>query len=176
MTAPLAPSPELAPPPPPPLAGVAVAAVIVLALAGWVALGSQFMSESSLFGGFLVLWYWAKVEKLSMQRLPATVLGGLVGILVAWAMFYGASNYNGTGLALGLLLLIFAIYLDVIQVLPLLFNASTMLFSIIAAAPLVQLKVDWMELCLAVAVGGIYFGAFVAAVMWLAGKARQKSR
>jgi hypothetical protein len=60
--------------------------------------------------------------------MPATVLGGLVGILVAWAMFYGASNYAGTGLALGLLLLIFAIYLDVIQVLPILFNASTMLF------------------------------------------------
>jgi hypothetical protein len=166
-------SPEL--PPPPPLAGAAVAAVVVLSLAGWVALGSQFLSETSLFGGFLVLWYWAKVEKLSMQRMPATVLGGLVGILVAWAMFYGASNYGGTGLALGLLLLIFAIYLDVIQVLPTFFNASTMLFSIIAAAPLVQLKVDWVELCLAVAVGGGYFAAFVGAVMWLAGKAGQKS-
>ncbi len=158
------------PPPPPPLAGVAVAAVVVAAIMGWVALGSLFLSETALFSGFMVLWYWAKVERLAMAQLPASVVGALVGIAVAWAMFYGATNYGGIGFLAGLALLIVAIYLDIIQILPLFFNASTMLFSIVAAAPLIQLRIDWVELCLATLGGGIFFGSFVAAVMWLAAR------
>lgn len=164
-----------APPPPPPLAGLGVAAGLVTAIIGWFALGGAFLSESTLFGGLMLLWYWAKVEHLSMQRLPASILGALVGIGVAWAMFYSASNYGAPGLGFGLALLIVAIYLDIIQVIPLLMNASTMLFSIVAAAPLVQLKVNWVELCLATAGGGIFFGAFVAGVTWLAGKQSRKA-
>ncbi len=162
--------PTLPSTPPPPLAGIGVAAVVVAAIIGWVALGSLFLSEASLFAGFMILWYWAKVEHLAMQRLPATVLGALAGIGIAWAMYYGATNYGGAGFAVGFLLLIIAIYLDVIQVMPLTMNASTMLFSIVAAAPLIQLKVNWIELCLAVIGGGLFFGAFVAAVMGLATK------
>jgi hypothetical protein len=161
------------PPPPPPLAGLGVLAVLIAGIAGWFALGGTFLSEASLFGGVLVLWYWAKFEHLAMKRLPATVIGALVGIGVAWAMFYGASNYGATGAALGLLLLIVAIYLDIIEIFPLFVNTSTMLFSIIAAAPLVQLKVNWIELCLAAAGGGMFFGAYVAAVMFIAGRRSQ---
>lgn len=159
-----------APPPPSALAGLGVAAVVVTAIICWVALGSTFLSETSLFGGFMILWYWAKVEHLAMQKLPATIVGALFGIGIAWVMFYGASRYGGTGFAVGLILLIIAIYLDVIQIFPLFVNASTMLFSIVAAAPLVQLKINWFELCGAVVGGGIFFGAYVAAVMWLAGR------
>jgi hypothetical protein len=86
---------ELRPPQPPTLlAGLGVALVLVAAIIGWVALGGAFLSETSLFGGFLVLWYWAKVEHLAPQRLAASIIGGLVGIGVAWAMFYGATNYG----------------------------------------------------------------------------------
>jgi hypothetical protein len=162
------------PPPPPPLAGLGVLAVLITGIVGWFALGGTFLSEASLFGGVLVLWYWAKVEHLSMNRLPATIIGALVGIGVAWTMFYGASSYGATGVVLGLLLLIVAIYLDIIEIFPLFVNTSTMLFSIIAAAPLIQLKVNWVELLLAAAGGGLFFGAYVAAIMWIAGKLSQK--
>jgi hypothetical protein len=168
-------TPSEAPPPPTPLAGLGVAAVLVTAIIVWVALGSTFLSESSLFGGFLMLWYWGKVENLSMSRLPATVLGALVGIGIAWVMFYSASNYGPAGFAFGLFVLIVAIYLDVIQVFPMFVNASTMLLSIIAAAPLVQLKVNWVELCLATLGGGVFFGVYVAVLSWLAGKVTQRS-
>lgn len=161
------------PTPPSALAGLGVLAVLITGIVGWFALGGTFLSETSLFGGVLVLWFWAKVEHLSMNRLPPTIIGALVGIGVAWAMFYAASNYGATGVALGLLLLIVAIYLDIIEIFPLFVNTSTMLFSIIAAAPLVQLKVNWIELCLATAAGGIFFGAYVAAVMWIVGRRSQ---
>ena len=45
-----------------------------------------------------------------------------------------------------------------------------MLYVTVAAAPLVQLKVNWIELCLATVGGGIFFALFVEAVKWLAGK------
>jgi hypothetical protein len=113
-----------APPTPSLKEGLGVAAAVITAIAGWIALGSSFLSETALFGGFMVLWYWAKVEHLSMPRLPATILGALVGIGVAWAMYFGASNYGTAGFALGLFLLIIAIYLDTVQVVPLFVNAS----------------------------------------------------
>jgi hypothetical protein len=161
------------PAPPSALAGLGVLTVLVTGIVGWFTLGGTILSEASLFGGVLVLWYWAKFEHLAMKRLPATIIGALVGIGVAWAMFYAASNYGATGVALGLLLLIIAIYLDIIEIFPLFVNTSTMLFSIIAAAPLVQLKVNWIELCLATAGGGMFFGAYVAAVISIAGRRSQ---
>jgi hypothetical protein len=157
-----------APEPPSMVAGLGVATVLVAAIIGWVVLGGMFLSETALFGGFLMLWYWAKVEHLAPERLPASILGGLVGIGVAWAMFYGAMNYGAVGFAIGLILLVVLIYLDIIQVFPLFVNASTMLFSIVAAAPLVQMKINWIELSFATAGGGIFFAACVAAAHWLA--------
>jgi len=159
-----------APPPPPPLAGLGVAGVVFAGIVLWAGICGALLSLTSMFAGFMVLWHWAKVEHLAMARLPATVLGALVGIGLSWTMLLCAQAYGGPGFALGLLLLFIAIYLDLIAVMPLLFNASTMLFSLITAAPLIQLKVNWIELGLATAGGGLFFGGFVAGVMWLASK------
>jgi hypothetical protein len=169
MTEIIAPPPAT-PPSPKPLAGVGVAAAVVIAIAGWLAVGGSLLSEASLFGGLLMLWYWANIEQLALRRLPSAIFGALVGIGLAWGMFYGATHYGPSGLAIGLLLLIAAIYIDILKVLPMFVNAATMLYSIIAAAPLVQLKVNWIELCLATIGGGLFFGAFVGAVGWLGRK------
>ena len=162
------------PPAPSPLAGLAVAAVVVTGIFGWVALAGRFLSEASLFAGFMMLWYWAKVEHLAMRRLPSAVLGGLVGVGLAWVIHYGSLTYGPGGFGFGLALLVVAIYLDVIEIVPMLVNASTMLYSIVAAAPLIQLKIDWLELCFATVGGGLFFGAYVAAIMWLVAKLPQK--
>jgi hypothetical protein len=159
-----------APPPPTPIAGLGVAAVVVTAIFAWVLLAGRFLSEPALFGGFMMLWYWAKVEHLAMRRLPACVLGGLMGIGLACAMHYAAIAFGPTGFVAGLILLIIAIYLDIVQIFPTWINAATMLYSIVAAAPLIQLRINWFELAAAAAGGGLFFGAYVAAVLWLAGR------
>jgi hypothetical protein len=157
-------------PPPPPLAGVGVAAGLVAAIAGWFALAGLFLTEASLFGGLLMLWYWANFERMALPRLLPSILGALVGIGLAWGMFYGLTQHGPLGLAVGLSLLIVAIYLDIVKLAPLFINGATMLFSIVAAAPLVQLKVDWVELCLSAAGGGLFFGGLIALLKWLAGR------
>ncbi len=158
------------PPPPKPLEGLGVAAAVIIAIAGWVALGGLLFSEASIFGGFLILLYWAKVEHFSKRGLGAAILGALVGIGISWATHYGATHYGGAGFAMGMILLAIAIYLDIIERYPLVVNTSTILFSIITAAPLVQLKVNWVELCLATTLGGLYFAVFVGVAMWLGSK------
>lgn len=45
-----------------------------------------------------------------------------------------------------------------------------MLFLTVAAAPLVQLKVDFAELALATVVGGLFFGLFIVSLQWLAAR------
>lgn len=162
--------------PPGPLAGFGILLIVIVAIVGWIVVGSRFLSDVSLFGGFLLLWYWSNVEQLSLRRLPAALLGALVGISLAWGLLYGLTNYGAIGLGVGLLLLIIAIYLDILKVVPLFVNASTMLFVTIAAAPLVQLKVNWVELCLATVIGGLFFAVFVEAVKWLAAKLIRQPR
>ncbi len=174
MTEPTVAAPA-APPPPAALAGVVITVVVILASVGWVLVGSRFVSATALFGGFLMLWYWAKVEQLVLRRLPAAILGALVGIGLAWGLLYGATAHGPVGLGVGLLVLVIAIYLDIVQTLPLFVNASTMLYVTIAAAPLIQLKVNWIELCLSTAGGGVFFAAIVTAATWAATRLAPKS-
>lgn len=156
-----------APPPPTPVAGLGVAAVVVTGIFAWVFVAGRFLSEPSLFAGFMMLWYWAKVEHLAMQRLPACVLGGLMGVGLACAMHYAAVFFGPIGFVAGLIVLIIAIYLDIVQIFPTWVNAATMLYSIVAAAPLIQLKINWIELFAATAGGGLFFAAYVAAIQLL---------
>ena len=57
-----------------------------------------------------------------------------------------------------------------INLLPMLFNAAAMLFLTVAAAPLIQLKVDFVELAIATVVGGLFFGLAVEAIKRIAAK------
>lgn len=155
------------PHPPRPMPGVGVAMCLVAVILGWMSLAGAVLSETSLFGGLMLLWYWANVEHFAFSRLASSLFGALVGIGLAWGIFYGASTHSPAGLATALLALVVAIYLDITKLLPRLVNPATMLYSIVAAAPLVQLRVDWVEFCVATIAGALYFGSCIAVVKWL---------
>lgn len=163
-------APTEAAPPPSPLIGLGILLVVLIGLVIWTVIFNRFVSPLSLFGGYLMLWHWANVEQLSVHRLPAALIGALVGIGLAWFLLYAATTYGAAGLAVGLVLLVAAIYLDIVKAVPLAINASTMLYITVAAAPLVQLKVDWIELIITTIGGGLFFAGFVEGVKWLAGK------
>ena len=65
------------------------------------------------------------------------------------------------GTVIGLLVMLAAIYLQIIAALPLVFNVAAMLYLTVAAAPLVQLKVDFVDFALATVAGGLFFAGFV---------------
>lgn len=155
---------------PGPVAGIGIIAVVVVAIAAWAVIGTALFSEATLFGGFLLLWHWANLEQLEIKRLPTTIAGALIGIALAWQVVYLTGFMGTNGLILGLLIMIVAIYLQIINAVPFLFNPAAMLFLTVAAAPLVQLKVDFAELALATVVGGLFFGLFIVSLQWLAGR------
>jgi hypothetical protein len=162
---------------PGPVAGLAITGIIVVAVALWAIVGTQVVvgtmrfTEATLFGAFLLLWHWANLEQLDIKRLPSVLGGALVGIALAWQVVYLTQTMGTNGTILGLLIMVAGIYLQVINVLPSLFNTSTMLFLTVAAAPLIQFKVNFAELAVSTVVGGLLLGAFVEAVKWIAAKA-----
>lgn len=155
---------------PGPLAGLGIVAIVVVAVVAWAIIGTALFSDVSLFGAFLLLWHWANLEALEIKRLPATMAGALVGIALSWQVVYLTGIMGSNGTILGLLIMVAAIYLQLINVLPFLFNAAAMLFLTVAAAPLIQLKINFVELALATVVGGLFFGAFVEAIKRIAAR------
>lgn len=153
---------------PGPVAGLGIVAIVVVAIVAWVAIGATLFSDLTLFGGFLLLWHWANLEHLDVKRLPATIAGALVGIALSWQVVYLSGVMGTNGLILGLLIMIAGIYLQIINVVPFLFNPAAMLFLTVAAAPLIQLKVDFVELALSTVVGGVLFGLFIVSLQLLA--------
>lgn len=155
---------------PGPLAGLGIVAIVVVAIIAWAIIGTALFSEVSLFGGFLMLWHWANLEALEIKRLPSAIAGALVGIALAWQVVYLTGIMGSNGTILGLLIMVAAIYLQVINLMPFLFNTAAMLYLTVAAAPLIQLKIDFVELALATVVGGLFFGLFVEAIKRLAAR------
>ena len=156
-------APSVAAAPPGPVAGLVVLLIVLVLIVAWIVLGTQVLhlQDTSLVGGFMMLWYWANNEQLEFGRLPAAIIGAVVGIGLSWFLVYGAVHYGGTGLTGAVLLLIVALYLDIIKAVPLVVNTATMLYVTLAAAPLVQLHVNWIELVLSTVVGGLFFGLIV---------------
>lgn len=149
---------EAAPPPPGKVAGIAITAIVVVLLAAWMAIWLMGLHkrDTELVGAFMFLWYWANNEQLRMDRLVPAMLGSLVGIGIAWFLLYGATAGGPMALA-GLGVLILALYLDIIKVFPIAVNAATFLFVTLAAAPLVQLHVNWIDLTISTVAGGLFF-------------------
>lgn len=157
-------------PPPGKLAALAILAIVIALIVGWIVIATQFIADTSLVGGFMLLWYWAVHEKLEIARLPAAIIGAVVGIGLAWFLVWGAANYGAVGLGSALALLFLVLYLDILRVVPLAINAATTLFLTLAAAPLVQLHVNWGELVLSTIAGGLFFAAAVEGLKRLAGR------
>lgn len=162
-------APEVAPAPGP-LAGLAILVIVVVLLIAWMAIALQFMADTALVGGFMLLWFWANNGQLEIGRLPAALIGSVVGIGVAWLLVYAPTHMGGAGLALGLGVLLLALYLDIIKAVPMIVNNATMLFVTLAAAPLVQLHVDWVQLLLSTVLGGLFFGIAVEGLKRLAAR------
>lgn len=159
-------------PPPGPVAGIAVTLIVVALIVGWIIIGSAVFDAKgeTFFASFLLLWFWANNEKLEIKRLPSATLGALFGIGLAWLMHALPAEYGATGLVVALLAVVVALYVQTCNFLPLIVNASAMLFLTVAAAPLIMTKVDWINMVLATLLGAIYFAAFAEGAKWLAGR------
>lgn len=146
---------------PTPVGGLIITMIIVIAIAGWIFLGLKWLGISSFFASFLFFWYWGAVEGADLKKWPHCTMGAFVGLALAWQSQWLAQNFGTQGLIAGLLIILAAVYLEVMNWLPWAINRSAMLFLTILAAPIILEKLDPVEMSKAIGLGALYFGGIV---------------
>lgn len=140
--------------------GVLLLIVALAAIAGFAALGSA-LGLAPLYAGFLLVWYWSTVDKLDFKRAPATVFGAIGGAATAWIYQLVTQTGSTVGLVAFLLLIVAAIFIQIMNYLPFLINASYMLFLTVGGAPLIQGGEKFEKFTLAILISAIYFGGLI---------------
>lgn len=149
------------------VSGLLLLGFIIIALAAFEAAGIMLihMSLEVFFASFLLLWHWATVEKNEFSRLPHSVVGALVGVALAWWSGFAVAHFGmPTGLVVGLVPIIVALFLVIMNWIPVAFNSSAMLFVTVLGAPALAKGANYVDLSIAVILGGVFF----AAAVWLA--------
>ncbi|NBR32500.1 MAG: hypothetical protein EBT84_10105 [Sphingomonadaceae bacterium] len=90
---------------PSPLAGLGIVAVVAVAIIGWAIIGERLFQETSLFGGFLMLWHYANVEQLDIKKLPQALAGAVMGIALSWQVVALTQALGPQGTVIGLLVI-----------------------------------------------------------------------
>lgn len=148
------------------ISGLMLLGTIALSILVFEVLGMKFLALKSFFASFTLLWYWATVEGAQFHKLPHSLLGALVGVALAWQMQICLAKFGATnGLIIGLLPIIIALFIVIMNWAPIAINGSAMLFLTVLGAPaFAAVKLDFVELSEAIVLGAIYF----AIVVWLA--------
>ena len=86
--------------------GSIVFAIVLIAVVGWTILGGLTLQLSSLYAGFLFLWYWGEKEGAELNRFIPSLVGALLGVALAWFLKIAPENFGTTGTALSLACLV----------------------------------------------------------------------
>lgn len=150
--------------------GTSIFAIVIFAIVGWVLLGGQELQLSSLYAGFLFLWYWGEMEGAELDRFLTSLVGTMVGIGLAWSLreFPVLLGTSGTILSIGLVLV--ALYVHILKLAPFAINAATMLFLTVGAAPLILSQSNFSDITMSALIGAVFFGCIVFVARWAAAK------
>jgi hypothetical protein len=147
------------------LNGFLIFLLVIGAAVGWLVIGSNALGITSFFASFLFLWYWAAVEQADFKQWPQCVIGALVGLILAWQLAYLPVHYGTVGTTSSIAIMLIAIFIQIMNWVPIAFNRAAMLFLTVFAAPalLANFKVvsNVLETALAIIGGAIFFAGIV---------------
>ena len=110
--------------------------VFTLYLGLYVALAGLGLHFAALYGGFLLVYYWTGPKESAPAAFLPSIVGGLTGFALAAAQYYLPLAFGTTGIAIGLGLILFAIWLLIQGRLPTFLNPAAMLTLTVAAIPM----------------------------------------
>ncbi len=150
----------------PVVSGLMLLGTIVLSIFVFEVVGKLYLTLESFFASFTLLWYWATVENAQFNKLPHSLLGALVGVALAWESGLCVAKFGPVnGLILGLVPIVIALFIVIMNWVPIAINGSAMLFLTVLGAPaFAKAPINYIELTEAIVLGAIYF----AIVVWLA--------
>jgi hypothetical protein len=154
-----------------PFNGFLILLVVIVGVVGWIILGGQFLGISSFFASFLFLWFWASVEKADFKRWLPTLVGALVGLALAWGPRILTEQLGTNGMILSLILICLAIYVQIMNWVPIAFNTSAMLYLTVFGAPALLAQMDpprVSEIVIAIIGGAVFFAALVKVAFMIA--------
>lgn len=143
-----------------PAAGAVILAVVVFLLATYL-IGGAMMHVAPLYAGLFFAVYWGNIRKAQLNAWFPAVLGAVGGTLLAWGLVLGKMHYGVPGLLFMLALIILALYLDIIQSVPQLFNASFMIYLTLGGIPSVVAYGDYVMIIVAMLAAAALFGGAV---------------
>ena len=143
-----------------PFNGFLIFLLVVGGIIGWIALGSQ-IGVVSFFASFLFLWYWAAVDQADFKQWPQCLIGALVGLGLAWQSAYLPAHFGTPGLIAGIVILLVAIYVQIMNWVPIAINRAAMLYLTVLAAPALLTKLNVAETGLASVGGAVFFAGVV---------------
>jgi hypothetical protein len=144
-----------------PFNGLLILMLVIVAVVAWIILGTALLRVTSFFASFLFLWYWASVEQADFKQWPQCLIGALVGLALAWQSHYLPVHYGTAGLVIALLVIVAAVYAQIMNWAPMAINRSAMLYLTVLAAPALLDKLDVVEMATAIIGGAIFFAGVV---------------
>ena len=138
--------------------GLAILLVVILVISAYIAL-AWWLAVKDNWVGFLFLTQWTVVDGGKMAQLPRTMLGALVGMLIALSAIL-LTPWIGSGPALAALLLfvLVATFLFIVGRAPYVVNAATMMFLAVLSVPAIQASTTPASLFIGLALGVTYYG------------------
>ncbi len=150
---------------------------IVIAIAIWIVLGAMVFHIRSFFASFLFLWYWGVIDHMNFSKLPATLLGALVGAAMAWLLVVLSAHFGTPGTIIAVLVMAAAVFGQIMGFAQLALNGATMLFLTVMTAPQIMGSVNFAEVDAAILLGAIYFaGGLYLVQRIIAARAQSKAR
>jgi hypothetical protein len=144
-----------------PFNGFLIFLLVIGAAVGWLVIGTKALGITSFFASFLFLWYWAAVEQADFKQWPQCVIGALVGVGLAWQSAYLPTHFGNGGMIAGIAVLLIAIYVQIMNWVPIAINRAAMLFLTVMAAPALLKQLDVAETTMAIVGGAIFFAGVV---------------
>jgi hypothetical protein len=161
--------------------GVLLTLLIVFGIGAWIALGGMALGIKSFFASFLFAWYWSNLGGADFKRIPECLIGALVGVALTWQLKLAPEAAHLLGISpatasiISLLIVVAALFVQVMNWVPMAVNSGAMLFLTVLAAPALLTSVDFVEITKAI-VGGALFFAALAYVAKLYVEARTRAK
>jgi hypothetical protein len=93
--------------------GFLILLLVVGSIIGWIVLGTMLFGLTSFFASFMFAWCWVNVEQGDFKQWPQCLIGAIVGIGLTWQSQFFAAQFGTPGLVTGLLIIIAAIYVQI---------------------------------------------------------------
>ncbi len=138
--------------------------LLVFAAASLIMVGGRYLGLQSFFASFMFLWYWATVEKAEFNRLIPSLAGALVGVVLAWQLYYLPIKFGENGLIIALFIICTAILGQIMNWAPVALNASAMLYVTVLAAPALLSSANFIDISKSITIGALYFAVLAAYV------------